>query len=187
MIQAEDSTPSARTAALRYAGRGWRVLPIHWPTPAGACSCAVAGCANAAKHPHGALAPHGLLDATTDAATIRRWWERAPYASVGIATGIASGLLVLDVDPRHGGDEALRDLEAQHGPLPDTVRALTGGGGVHLVFRYPAGSVPDVAPASSALAWMSVRKAVTSSPRRRSIPPTGATSGTLPAIPMMCR
>jgi hypothetical protein len=47
--------------------------------------------------------------------------------------------VVLDVDPRHGGDETLRDLVARHGPLPDTPTVLTSDGGCHFYFARPAG------------------------------------------------
>jgi putative DNA primase/helicase len=50
-----------------------------------------------------------------------------------------SGFDVLDVDPRHGGDESLAKLEAEHGKLPDTVEALTGGGGRHILFKHREG------------------------------------------------
>jgi len=51
---------------------------------------------------------------------------------------MGAGRVALDIDPRNGGDESLRDL----GPLCDTVTALTGGGGQHLVFRSD-GPIPD--------------------------------------------
>ncbi|MGQ9851700.1 MAG: phage/plasmid primase, P4 family, partial [Aggregatilineaceae bacterium] len=107
-------------AALSYAARGWPVLPLR---PRG-------------KEP---LTAHGFKDATTDPAIIVGWWQRWPDANVGIATGGPSGLMVLDVDPRHGGDDSLYDLERQHGPLPDTIESLTGGGGRHILFRCPDG------------------------------------------------
>jgi hypothetical protein len=59
-----------------------------------------------------------------------------PHANVAIATGACSGLIVLDPDPRHGGDLTLDDLEAQYGKLPDTVVSLIGGGGKHYFFRH---------------------------------------------------
>jgi len=62
---------------------------------------------------------------------------------VGIATGPASNLLVLDIDPRHGGDESLHQLELDRGPLPDSIGAITGGGGRHLFFSHPGGHVPS--------------------------------------------
>jgi hypothetical protein len=98
-------------AALAYGRRGWRVLPA------------------AGKVPQLASWP---TQATGDEATVRRWWRKWPTADLGIATG--AGLLVLDVDPRHGGDASLVDLERQHGPLPETPRVLTGGGGAHFYF-----------------------------------------------------
>jgi len=47
-----------------------------------------------------------------------------------------SGILVLDIDPRNGGAETLARLKKELGPLPDTVTALTGGGGRHLAFKH---------------------------------------------------
>jgi hypothetical protein len=77
--------------------------------------------------------------ATTDAATIAAWWSRWPDAGVGIVTGAASGIVVVDIDPRHGGDDSLADLERNHGQLPPTWRALTAGGGLHLYKCHPGG------------------------------------------------
>jgi hypothetical protein len=87
---------------------------------------------------------NGVLDATTDLARIEAWWEAMPEANIGIATGRASNLLVLDVD-RHGGrdgDAALAALEARHGALPPTVTVATGCGR-HLYFRIGAYAVQN--------------------------------------------
>lgn len=129
-----------REAALQYAAKGWPVLPLHSPTVDGRCSCDKAACPNPGKHPR---TPHGLTDATVDKATIRRWWRSWPTANVGLLTGERSGLVVLDVDPRHGGDEALRQLESQYGKFPATVKALSGGGGHHVVFAHPGKPVKN--------------------------------------------
>jgi putative DNA primase/helicase len=64
-----------------------------------------------------------------------------------LATGAASGLVVVDVDPRHSGDETLAQLEAEHGPIPPTWRFLTGGGGEHILFQHPGGHVKSSANA----------------------------------------
>ncbi len=72
---------------------------------------------------------------------VRRWWRRWPEANVGIVTGAVSGLVVLDVDPRHGGEDSLAVLEGIHGPVPHTVESLTGGGGQHFYFRHPGAVV----------------------------------------------
>jgi putative DNA primase/helicase len=133
--------------ALRYAALGLAVLPLHRPADRGGrlrCSCGKANCPSPAKHPVGRLAPRGLLDASRDPDKLRAWFERDAW-NIGIATGVASGVVVLDIDPRHGGDEALAALENQHGPLPATWRFFTGGGGEHIVFRHPGGAVKNSA------------------------------------------
>lgn len=74
-----------------------------------------------------------------DRVRVRAWWRRWPDSNIGIVTGRVSGLAVLDVDPRSGGDRALGALEAVHGALPPTVESLTGGGGRHYWFALPDG------------------------------------------------
>jgi len=68
---------------------------------------------------------------------IEGWFRRWPDANVGLVTGRVSGLVVVDIDPRHGGQASLERLRDEHGPLPRTVEAETGGGGRHLYFAYP--------------------------------------------------
>lgn len=68
---------------------------------------------------------------------VRDWFRRWPDANIGIVTGRISGLVVLDVDPRHFGDDSLSDFERAYGPVPDTVEAITGSGGRHIYFAYP--------------------------------------------------
>lgn len=70
---------------------------------------------------------------------IRAWWARWPDANVAVVTGSVSGVAVLDVDPRSGGDGALEALEARWGRLPVTVEARSGGGGRHVWFAEPRG------------------------------------------------
>jgi hypothetical protein len=104
--------------ALYYASLGWRVIPII----PGEKSPAVADWPNVA---------------TTDADLIRQWFTAWPGHGVGVATGPGSGFWVLDVDPRSGGDDSLHDLTSQCGNIPQTVEAITGGGGRHILFRHP--------------------------------------------------
>ena len=108
-------------AALAYARRGVPVFP----------------CEPGAKRP---LTRNGHWDATTDPRVIGRWWGRWPSANVAIPTGKKSGVVVLDVDPNAGGSESLGKLERVGVPVPKTARARTGGGGIHLFFRYPRGT-----------------------------------------------
>lgn len=61
--------------------------------------------------------------------------------NIGVLTGPASGVLVIDVDPKSGGLETLASWVEEHGPLPKTLTVLTGRfgdvRGKHLYFRYP--------------------------------------------------
>jgi hypothetical protein len=128
-------------AALTYARAGIPVFrctfPINYVASRG-CSCSRREqCDSPAKHP---MEKGGFHNATTDLAAIERLWARS-ICNIGAATGATSGLVVLDVDPRHGGDETLAQLETKYGELPPTWRFLTGGGGEHILFTHPGGHV----------------------------------------------
>jgi Bifunctional DNA primase/polymerase, N-terminal len=94
-------------------------------------------CTSPGKHPFGKLAPNGLRSATLEPGVIKHWWGYiAPEANLGVTT---NRLIVIDIDPRHGGDESLRAIEAEHGEIPPTWQVLTGGGGAHVIFGCPDG------------------------------------------------
>lgn len=109
-------------AALKYAERGIPVLPV-----------------DVNKRPIGLLAPHGSTDASTNARALRNWWTLKPDALVAVATGKRSGLVVIDVDPRHGGADGIEDATSRLGQLPPTVRVTTPSGGWHYWLRHPEG------------------------------------------------
>jgi len=135
-----------RPPALAYSRYGWYVFPVH-SIRDGRCTCGRQACADIGKHPWAQPgAWHGLNDATRDENEICRWWERFPAANVGIATE-ASGLIVLDIDASHGGEESLAELVAKYGRLDETIVALTGGGGQHFLFAAGEHRVATRAPA----------------------------------------
>lgn len=133
---------SAGVVALRYAARGWAVLPVHTPLPHGGCSCEQDCGVSAGKHPR---TRHGLKEASRNPDRIWSWWRRWPQANVGICTGRESGLVVLDVDVRHNGEASLEALEATYDRLPRTLTALSGGGGRHLYFQHPGQRISNTA------------------------------------------
>ncbi len=119
--------------ALRLAARRWHVLPVHH-VEGGRCSCGKVTCDSVGKHPRTA---NGFYDATTDAATIHRWWQRWPEANLGVRTGPESGVWMLGPDGETG-IEALAELVRKYGGLPRTPTAKSGSGGRHYYFRWPA-------------------------------------------------
>jgi putative DNA primase/helicase len=141
----EERRHELAQAALSYAARGWKVIPVWWVTEDGDCACKRgAECASAGKHP----IPDGWPDvATSEPIEVASWWreppetgiaeEWYPKANVGIVTGGVSGLFVLDEDPYNGGERELNNYQARHGDLPRTRIQNTGGGGRHYVWQYP--------------------------------------------------
>lgn len=132
--------------AAFLASKGFAVFPI-FTIDGGRCSCGFAGCSSPGKHPIGELAPQGVLNATTDSQWIKEWWSLYPDANIGIATGDASHIVVIDIDPDKGGEDAWVALEDRHDEIPPTWTALTGGGGFHFYFRMPAMDVRNSAGA----------------------------------------
>ena len=101
-------------SALAYAERG---LPVFALNPR-------------SKEPHPQLSPNGFKNATTDPVVIKQWWTDYPEANIGIA--IPEHLMVIDVDPRNGGDVTWREMSA--GRSVDTMTSISGrgDGGFHL-------------------------------------------------------
>jgi len=112
---------------------GARVLPVHHLLDGGECSCRRPDCERRAKHPIGS---GWLSTASSDPAVIRTCWFRNPRANVGIVTGAASGVVVVDVDGARG-ELSLATLAAKHGSIPLAPKVRTARG-YHLYFRAPS-------------------------------------------------
>lgn len=115
-------------AALKYAAHGWAVFPVRAET----------------KKP---WTKNGCKDAKTDPGAIKHWWKVWPDASIGIATGSMSNLIVIDedYDDNKGidGRESIAEWERQHGELPETMRVITGRGGYHLYYHYTGNDIKN--------------------------------------------
>jgi Bifunctional DNA primase/polymerase, N-terminal len=110
--------------AIAYACGGYGVFPLRGKVPA--ISKAEGG--------------NGVLDATNDLEQIGAWWEWMPGANIG--GRVPEGVIVVDLDPRHGALKHLARLEAEHGAI--VTRASWSGrgdGGRHYWFRHPGGRV----------------------------------------------
>ena len=115
------------SAAIEYATKyNWAVFPVSCKT----------------KKP---LTPNGCKDAKKDIGAIQHWWKKWPDASIGIATGSKSNLIVIDedIDEDKGldGVTSIRIWENVNGQLPETVTAITGRGGSHLYFFYDGNDI----------------------------------------------
>lgn len=140
------TTATKTDAPLDHAARGWRVIPLHTVDGDGNCSCGNRkDCADErrtrGKHPR-------ILEwqkqATTEQATLQRWWSTWPDSNIGVATGAGSGIIVVDVDGDEGAD-SFRALEENLGPAPHTVEAISGSGSRHLFFEHPGDRLPNSA------------------------------------------
>jgi hypothetical protein len=150
-----DATEQAAMAQI-YALSGLAIFPLWWTAENGRCACPrgrlpelhnnycgrtrggdVKG--SPGKHP---MTKTGVKAATVDRTQITDWWQRAPLANIGLAAG-SNGLAVIDVDPKHGGEQSLNRLTsfaAGRGvDLLDTMSARTGSGGLHLFYAAPVG------------------------------------------------
>ena len=121
--------------ALSMLSYGFSLVPVHKPIK-GQCSCGKPNCPSPAKHPY----PSKWQEVTSkQPEAIKAWWQAFKSPNAGVVTGKASGVVVLDIDPRHGGMDTLDDLQVRHGKLPESATVETGSGGFHYYFRDPSG------------------------------------------------
>jgi hypothetical protein len=81
--------------------------------------------------------PHGFLDATNNPGALRDLWREFPGPLVGVATGEASDIDVLDLDRKH--PEAGLWWTVNRHRLPVTRAHRTRSRGLHLLFQHTAG------------------------------------------------
>ena len=104
--------------AQPFVGRGIAVFPV-----------------NERKEP---LTKHGFKDAKTDRRQIKEWAREFPKANIGIPTGQASGIVVVDLDVKNGIDgianfkKRCKELGVK---IPATYKIRTPSGGKHLYFK----------------------------------------------------
>jgi len=104
--------------ALRYWERGWNIIPVDRD-----------------KKPK--VKWEQYQHRRVSKKDIERWWTEWPDANIGIITGSISRLVVVDIDDEEGIEHIKPFLNGE------TLKATTGGGGVHFYFRHPGGHVPN--------------------------------------------
>jgi putative DNA primase/helicase len=125
-------------AALFCASRGWAVFPAT-PDFKKSFKCA--------EHSNGVN-----WGATRDPGEIRHDFTRWPDARIRLPTGAGNSIVVIETDTveGHGVDGAASRaaIEAKHGPLPDTLRAISPSGSDHRYFRHPGDGIKIKSSAS---------------------------------------
>lgn len=115
-------TPNPNTLihAHTYADNGYEIFPANPRT----------------KTP---LTPNGMKDATTNHQQINEWWQQHPDAL--IACRIPPHLVVLDIDPRHGGHNTWTELQNAYATIicNRIHRSGRNDGGAHHWFLRPPG------------------------------------------------
>jgi len=139
-------TEKISRAVAWYAAQGWKLLPCFGITDGGKCTC---------NGPHGEpkdVGKHPMIGewqkrSTDDITVLTDWWTRNPENNIAVHCE-PSGFIVIDIDPRSGGNESYEKFKELLGQdLPDTAEALTGiytyqgqtNRGRHIYFRVPDG------------------------------------------------
>lgn len=108
--------------ALRYVERGFEIFPCK---------------PNKAPYTR-----NGMKDAVANTTQVKQWWQAHPDALIGCR--IPRSLVVLDIDPRHGGDLTWTELNDWCG-IELAVRrehfSGRGDGGFHAWFLRPEGKL----------------------------------------------
>ncbi|GIH11798.1 DNA primase [Rhizocola hellebori] len=135
-------THPLKAAALRYAAKGWPVFLLgHNKRPVANCDACRDADASHDREACRCLTCHGLYAATRESRRIDIMFRLVPRPMLAIRTGLASRLVVVDVDPDHGGEDTLTGLVSDD-LCPPTLLVRTGSGGRHLYYRHPGGKAP---------------------------------------------
>lgn len=107
------------------------ILPLYGIDENGICTCGNSSCKSAGKHP---ISRNGSMDATQEKSVLLHYVSQHSTLNWGMTL---PNLMVLDIDPRNGGDKELEKLQNEIPEITKTLTQKTGGGGLHLFFRKP--------------------------------------------------
>src|SRR5699024_10131994 len=143
-----------------------------WSLPDAAAAFAASGvpvfpCAPGGKQP---ITRRGFHDATTDPAQVQAWWSRFPTANIGMPTGTASGVVVVDVDV-HGVNGYDAFHQARRAGLVNGWEALVRSptGGLHIYYRAADGEQPSWQAGRAGIDFRGDRGYIIVPPSRRQI------------------
>jgi hypothetical protein len=143
-------------AAVEYAEHRWNIYPLLGKAPRIPRAHRPPDPQQCCVHPPGRPDPfygkrcrgecgrlgHGHYDATCDLERVTKWWSK-DYPGADIGCRIPDTMMVIDIDPRHGGDLvwARRLAKYPEEPWPEGMQDISGrgDGGLHLWLRRPPG------------------------------------------------
>lgn len=137
-MQPIENTLTKREYAEQYINKGFFITKCYHVKTDGTCSCGRTGAALSPCKP-GSEGKHGGKDwmiGSNKIADFDRWLADDPNMNIGILPGKKSGIWVLDIDPKNGGDSTLKALIDSYGELPETLTAKSGSGGRHYYFQF---------------------------------------------------
>ncbi|MFC7790973.1 AAA family ATPase [Streptomyces cinereoruber] len=139
-----DDSRGVLANAIKLAQAGHPILPCYVVNGGDLCTCGrtdkkTGELCRSGKHPNFELAPNGLHNATTDPATLVRWFD-ATGGRINFGWRL-DGLGVWDSDTHGGktGDQDTARLEDEHGKLTPTLVIRTGRGGTQHIYTLPEG------------------------------------------------
>lgn len=86
---------------------------------------------------------HGVYAATDSVEVVKQWLEETPDMGLAVATGLPSGILVCEYDPKNGGDQSYQEWAAEHGAF-ETETNMSPGGGYHFILQMPNFDVRNI-------------------------------------------
>jgi len=191
-MQTAPTAAQAIEIARAIEARGWKPTPLHVVGPDGAtCSCPKGGGCGRSAGKHN-IASNWQSDLRGSEIFVEMasgapkpqggHWPQRRKMNIGILTGTASGIMVLDIDPKDGGMESMHALLERHGQLPPTFIAQTGTGGWHFYFAMPDFEVRN--SASSIAPGVDFFKKLKAAGNFSPVSATGATikAGTTPVV-----
>jgi len=123
----EEKKMSKEEIVINLFEKGYRLIELYGINEQGHCTCyRGAECSCAGKHPVRSNWQDNYIKTAEELDEI---FSRRPMANFGIVTG--NGLVVIDIDPRHGGFESLEQIKHLIEP---TLTVRTGGGGLHYYY-----------------------------------------------------
>lgn len=126
-----------------YVEAGFRVFPLYSIEPGGKCGCGDDGCEAVGKHP---VASSWQKTPDWSDEQLQNMLEHLVKTGFGVLVGQR---LIVDIDPRNGGDESYARLcKALGVDLKEYSKhwVQTGGGGAHIFFSRPEGAFVQSLP-----------------------------------------